>query len=121
MSTRHFLILAMIVLVSCKQQKPPLTGISVTCPTDPANAEVEVSVTNSEANAASYVVVISVSNYLLSYSAEPEQVCSESLPLAGGESGNALCTLGQITSANLITVDVTSADRTFSYTCPTTP
>jgi hypothetical protein len=82
-------------------------------------ASVAISVTNNSQKPSDFTMVVSLANYLISFSAKPEQVCVEELVLSTGESGEILCNIDEVSSANLIRVDVTSTDGKFSYTCPT--
>jgi hypothetical protein len=122
MSSRLSLVLAIVLLLMANCTRPTLSGITVTCPpelVDGEAASVAISVTNNSQKPSDFTMVVSLVNYLISFSAKPEQVCVEELALSTGESGEILCNIDEVSSANLIRVDVTSTDGKFSYICPT--
>jgi hypothetical protein len=122
MSVRQSLILAIVLLLLANCTRPSLSGISVTCPPELVEGEsvsLGVSVTNNSDHLSEFTVVVSRVNYLINFSAKPEKVCVEQFELTTDESDDMVCTIDELSSANLIRVDVTSADGKFTYTCPT--
>jgi hypothetical protein len=121
MSARHLFILAIVLLLLANCSRPTLSGITVTCPPELIEGEaasVGVSIANNTDHASDFTVAVSLANYLVSFSAKPRQICSEELVLPAGESGEMTCDIDEVSNANLIRVDVTSADGKFRYTCP---
>ena len=121
MSVRQLLILAIVLLLLANCKRPSLSGISATCPPELVEGEaasVAVSVTNDTQHPSDFTVAVLRANYLISFSAKPETVCTEEFALTSGESDEMVCNIEEVTNANLIRVTVTSDDGKYNYTCP---